>query len=65
METLIGLIFLFMVILITIGILFQPEEKEEIYPKSGKKDMGKYRELDYKIFNICYNRYLQIGRAHV
>lgn len=58
METVIGLVFLFMVILITIGILFQPEEKEEIYPKSDKKDMGIYRELDYRIFNICYNRYL-------
>ena len=42
METLIGFVFLFMVILITIGILFQPtkEEQEEIYSKSGKKDMG-------------------------
>ena len=57
METLIGLIFLFMVVLLTIGILFQPN-KEEMYPKSGKKDMGIYRELDYRIFNICYTRYL-------
>lgn len=57
METLIGLIFLFMVVLLTIGILFQPN-KEEMYPKSGKKDIGIYRELDYKIFNICYTRYL-------
>ena len=60
METVIGLVFLFMVVLLTIGILFQPskEEKEKIYPKSSKKDMGIYRELDYKIFNICYTRYL-------
>ena len=57
METLIGLIFLFMVVLLTIGILFQPN-KEEMYSKSGKKDMGIYRELDYRIFNICYTRYL-------
>ena len=42
METLIGLVFLFMVVLLTIGILFQPtkEEQEEMYPKSGKKDKG-------------------------
>lgn len=42
METLIGLVFLFMVVLLTIGILFQPS-KEEMYSKSGKKDMGIYR----------------------
>lgn len=52
-----ALVFLFIAVLLTIGILFQPckEEQGEMYPKS---DMGIYRELDYKIFNICYNRYI-------
>lgn len=60
METIIGLVCLFIVILLIAGILFQPLKEEQIdeYPKSYKKDMGIYKELDYKIFNICYNRYL-------
>lgn len=50
-----ALVFLFIAVLLTIGILFQPskEEQGEMYPKS---DMGIYRELDCKVFNICYNR---------
>lgn len=60
METIIGLVFLFIIILLLAGILFQPNKEEQIeeYPKSDENYMGIYKELDYKVFYICYNRYL-------